>query len=93
MKTCPACNSKRYKEIDGVYKCPKCGFINKSLIKSEGILFSPKPKIKKCKQCGKEFEQPPKARFERKFCKKCSEERKKDYENLWKVTAEECEDA
>ncbi|MBC8435077.1 hypothetical protein H8D91_01095 [archaeon] len=59
------------------------------------IYVNPTPKIKKviCKDCGKEFEQKATARFARKYCDKCSAKRKKDYENLWKVTADECEDA
>ncbi len=93
MKTCPACKSKRYRKINNVYKCARCGFINKSLIDSDAILIKPKPKIIKCKECGKEFEQPLRARYPRKFCDKCSKERKKAYEELWKVTADECEDA
>jgi len=92
MKTCPACNSKRYKEIKGTYKCTRCGFINKSLIESDAIMIKPKPEMKKCKECGTEFEQSPKARYPRKFCDKCSKQRKKAYEELWKVTADECDD-
>lgn len=48
-------------------------------------------KTKACKDCGKEFEFTP-GKYERKYCKKCSEQRKKDYENLYKVKAEDCED-
>jgi hypothetical protein len=48
--------------------------------------------IKKCKDCGKEFEQKPSARYPRKYCDKCSAERKKDYENIYTVKAEDCED-
>lgn len=60
------------------------------------IIIEPKKKkpIKvKCKDCGKIFEQKATARFQRKYCDACSKKRKKDYENLWKVTADECEDA
>ncbi len=59
------------------------------------IYVNPKPKVKivKCKDCGKEFEQKVKARYPRKYCDKCSKQRKKDYENLWKVKAEDCEEA
>tara|TARA_Y100000310_G_scaffold339172_1_gene431045 strand:- start:5991 stop:6209 length:219 start_codon:yes stop_codon:yes gene_type:complete len=46
----------------------------------------------KCKDCGKEFEVNPRARYARKYCKKCSAKRKKDYENLWKVKAEDCDE-
>lgn len=48
---------------------------------------------KKCKDCGKEFEQKKHARYAKKYCKECSEKRKKDYDELWKVTADECEEA
>lgn len=48
--------------------------------------------IKKCKDCGKEFEQPRKAKYQRKYCQKCSKQRKKDYENLYLVSAEDCEE-
>jgi|TARA_Y100000310_G_C20686953_1_gene819648 Zn finger protein HypA/HybF involved in hydrogenase expression len=47
----------------------------------------------KCKDCKKEFEQKTNARYARKYCKKCSKKRKKDYADLWKVSADECEDA
>ena len=60
------------------------------------IIIDPKKKktkIVKCKDCGKEFEQKATARYQRKYCKKCSKKRKKDYENLWKVKASDCEDA
>ena len=49
-------------------------------------------KIKKCKDCNKEFKQTKKARYERKYCPECSKQRKKDYENLYLVNAEDCED-
>lgn len=49
-------------------------------------------KIIKCKDCGKEFEKSPNARYERKYCEKCSKKRKEDYDNLWKVSADECDD-
>jgi hypothetical protein len=59
------------------------------------IYIDPTPKMKKriCKDCTKEFEQKSTARFPRKYCDKCSAKRKTDYENLWQVTADECEDA
>ena len=60
------------------------------------VIYVDKDKVKKkkvkCKDCGKEFEVSPRARYSRKYCKKCSEKRKKDYENLWKVKAEDCEE-
>ncbi len=47
-----------------------------------------------CKDCGKTFEDDTKkGRYPRKFCKKCSAQRKKDYENIHLITADECEDA
>ena len=58
------------------------------------IIIGPKKAKKmKCKDCGKEFETKPNARYPRKYCDKCSKKRKKDYEALWKVKAEDCEDA
>jgi len=50
--------------------------------------------IKKCKDCGKEFEYTPNRnpRFERKYCNKCSAERKKAWDNRWKVKFEDLED-
>lgn len=47
---------------------------------------------KTCKDCGKEFEQKARARYPRKYCDKCSAERKKAYEEIYTITAEECED-
>lgn len=52
-----------------------------------------KVKERICKDCGKKFEQKATARFPRKYCDKCSKKRKTDYENLWQVTADECEEA
>ena len=49
-------------------------------------------KIKKCKDCGKEFEQTSNSRYPRKYCDKCSKQRKKDYEEIYKITADECEE-
>lgn len=62
---------------------------------NSGIFKNYKPKIikKKCKDCKTEFEQSKGARYEKKYCEKCSEKRKKDYDDLWKVKAEDCEDA
>lgn len=51
-----------------------------------------KKKIK-CKECGKSFETNPRARYRRKFCDKCSKQRKKEYENIHLLTADQCEDA
>jgi len=47
---------------------------------------------KKCKDCGKEFEAPDKSRYPRKYCKKCSAQRKKDYENIHLIKSEDCEE-
>jgi len=47
---------------------------------------------KECKDCGKEFEVNPNARYPRKYCDKCSKKRKKDYENIHLITAGECEE-
>jgi hypothetical protein len=49
-------------------------------------------KIIKCHDCGKEFESGEKTRYKRKYCNKCSKKRKKEYENLYTVKFEECED-
>lgn len=54
--------------------------------------YKPASKTVKCKDCGEEFEQIKGARYERKYCKKCSEKRKQDYESLWKVSADDCEE-
>jgi len=48
-------------------------------------------KKKKCNDCGKEFEYI-KGKYDRKYCDKCSKQRKKDYENLHLVEFEDCED-
>jgi len=49
-------------------------------------------KIKKCLDCGKKFEQPKNSRYPRKYCDKCSKERKKAWEDIHLITADECED-
>jgi hypothetical protein len=46
---------------------------------------------KTCKDCGKEFEYV-QSRYPRKYCDKCSAERKKEYQNIHLITAEDCED-
>jgi len=48
--------------------------------------------MKKCLQCGTEFELNPRARFVRKYCEKCSKERKKLWDNQWKVKFEDLPD-
>jgi hypothetical protein len=45
-----------------------------------------------CKDCKKEFEAKVNARYPRKYCDKCSAERKKAYEEIYNVTADECEE-
>ena len=47
---------------------------------------------KKCKDCGKSFDINPNARFPRKYCKKCGEQRKKDYKNIHLIKIDDCED-
>lgn len=49
-------------------------------------------KVIKCKDCGKEFPKSENARYERKYCEKCSKKRKKDYDNLYKLTADDCDE-
>jgi hypothetical protein len=45
-----------------------------------------------CLECKKEFEVSPFARFPRKYCPKCSEKRKKQWANQWKVKYEDLDD-
>ena len=47
---------------------------------------------KKCKDCGKMFIQKAKSRYPRKYCDKCSAERKKEYENIHLISAEDCDE-
>jgi len=47
---------------------------------------------RKCRDCGKEFEDKSKKRYPRKYCDKCSAQRKKDYENIHLITADDCEE-
>ena len=49
-------------------------------------------KIKKCLECKTEFEIDTTARFQRKYCKKCSEKRKKMWDNQWRVKFEDLDD-
>jgi len=46
----------------------------------------------KCKDCGKEFVANINPRYVRKYCDKCSAQRKKDYEKIHLVKFEDCED-
>jgi NMD protein affecting ribosome stability and mRNA decay len=45
-----------------------------------------------CRDCKKEFETKVTARYPRKYCDKCSKERKAAYEDLHNVTADDCDD-
>jgi hypothetical protein len=47
----------------------------------------------KCKDCQKEIEIDTQGKYKRKYCKECSKKRKEDYDNLYKVSADECEEA
>lgn len=49
-------------------------------------------KIKTCPECQAEFEVDTSARFQRKYCKKCGEKRKKMWDEQWKVKFEDLED-
>jgi len=49
-------------------------------------------KIIKCKDCGKDIEIDTHAKYKKKYCTPCSKKRKKDYDNLYKVCASECDD-
>ncbi len=62
------------------------------MFKFPKLIMETKPKIIKCKDCGKDFEIIKKTRYIRKYCDKCSIKRKKDYENLFTVKFEECDD-
>ena len=46
----------------------------------------------KCRDCGTEFSVIPNARYPRKYCDKCSKERKKAYDNIHLVKFEDLED-
>ncbi|MBR9705212.1 cytochrome C551 [Candidatus Pacearchaeota archaeon] len=45
-----------------------------------------------CKDCGKEFSFNKTNKYIRKYCDKCSKKRKEDYENLYMVKAEDCDE-
>jgi len=49
-------------------------------------------KTKVCRDCKKEFEQDSHARFQRKYCEKCSKERKAAYAKIDEISIEDCED-
>jgi len=49
--------------------------------------------MKTCRDCKKEFEVKSfNSKYPRKYCDKCSKQRKKDYENIYKINAKDCED-
>ena len=45
-----------------------------------------------CKDCKKEFVQLKPSRYPRRYCDKCSAERKKAYEDIHNITADDCEE-
>ena len=48
---------------------------------------------RKCKDCGKIFEDPTKkGRYPKRYCPKCSAQRKKDYENIHLIKSNDCEE-
>jgi hypothetical protein len=50
--------------------------------------------IKTCRDCKKEFEAKSSynSRYPRKYCDKCSKERKKSYANIHNISAKDCEE-
>ena len=46
----------------------------------------------KCKDCGKKVIIETKSRFRRKYCEKCSKERKEAYAKIGEIKFEDCED-
>ncbi len=56
------------------------------------FIFELKPKKVKCRICGEEFEIKPTAKFQRKYCEKCSKANKEYYDNLDSVTIDDCDD-
>ena len=46
----------------------------------------------KCKDCGKMSKVKANARYPRKYCDKCSNERKKAYENIHLIKFEDCDE-
>ena len=47
---------------------------------------------KNCPDCGGKVVQPEKARYPRKYCQKCSDKRKKDWEDIHLISADDCEE-
>ncbi len=71
--------------------------IKLNLLLTDGFLndvfyFHIMMKTKKCFECKEDFEYDSKARFARKYCKECSEKRKKMWDEQWKIKAEDLED-
>ena len=48
--------------------------------------------LKICVECGKEFNSLEDSKYKRKYCDKCSKQRKKDYKNIHLIAADECEE-
>ena len=48
---------------------------------------------RKCQDCGKTFEDnTKKGRYPKRYCAKCSAQRKKEYENIHLIKSEDCEE-
>jgi uncharacterized paraquat-inducible protein A len=47
---------------------------------------------KKCLQCKANIEVDTLSKYKRKYCKKCSEKRKKMWDEQWKVKFEDCDE-
>jgi len=45
-----------------------------------------------CKECNENFTPLENSKYKRKYCDKCAKQRKKDYQNIHLITANECED-
>lgn len=48
--------------------------------------------MKTCRDCKKEFEAKSNSRYPRRYCDKCSKERKKAYESIHLIKAGDCEE-
>ncbi len=49
-------------------------------------------KEKYCMDCKKKFIEPSNSRYPRKYCDKCSSERKEAYKKIGEIKFEDCED-
>lgn len=49
-------------------------------------------KTKICRDCKCEFKQDSNERFQKKYCDKCSKERKVAYANIHEISIEDCDD-